>query len=114
MNNLAERTKKSAKNEFDELKQFVNESTGLDHVEVSDISYYSEKLKQKKFSISQEELRRYFPVKQVIKGLFKITKKLYDVDIKERTIEMINKNDSLNHDNEIKELEILFRKIEKW
>ena len=85
LNNLAERTKKSAKNEFNELKQFVQESTGLDHVEASDISYYSEKLKQKKFSISQEELRRYFPVKQVIKGLFKITKKLYDVDIKERT-----------------------------
>ena len=38
---------------------------------------------------------------------------IMNVDIKDRTIEMINKNDSLNHDNEIKELEILFRKIEK-
>ena len=47
LNNLAERTKKSAKNEFNELKKFVQESTGLDHVEASDISYYSEKLNTK-------------------------------------------------------------------
>ena len=34
-----------------------------------------------KFFISQEDLRRYFPVDQVIEGLFKITNKLYDVKI---------------------------------
>ncbi len=82
--NLADRTKQYAKSDFDELKKFVSESTNLDHIEASDIAYYSEKLRQKKFSISQEELRRYFPVNQVINGLFEITKKLYGVNIKKR------------------------------
>ena len=85
LNNLADRTKKYAKSEFDELKKFVSKSTNSDYLEASDIAYYSEKLRQKKFSISQEELRRYFPVNQVINGLFEITKKLYDVNIKKRS-----------------------------
>ena len=84
LTNLADRTKIYAKREFKELKEFTRETLGVDHIEASDIAYYSEKLKQKKFSISQEELRRYFPVQQVIDGLFTITKKLYGVDIKKR------------------------------
>ena len=84
LTNLANRTRIYAKREFEELKEFTRETLGVDHIEASDIAYYSEKLKQKKFSISQEELRRYFPVQQVIDGLFTITKKLYGVDIKKR------------------------------
>ena len=84
LNNLAECSKGFAIKEFDELKKFVFESTDLDRLEAWDIPYYSEKLRKKKFSISQEELRKYFPVKQVIEGLFKITNKLYGVKIKER------------------------------
>ena len=59
------------KSEFDELKKFVSKSTNSDYLEAYDIAYYSEKLRQKKFSISQEELRRYFPVNQVINGLIR-------------------------------------------
>ncbi|SVE16228.1 uncharacterized protein METZ01_LOCUS469082, partial [marine metagenome] len=84
LTNLVDCTKKYAINEFEELKKFTREVFDIDHLEASDIAYYSEKLKQKKFSISQEEIRRYFPVKQVIDGLFAITKKLYGVDIKKR------------------------------
>ena len=84
LTNLANRTRIYAKREFEELKEFTRETLGVDHIEASDIAYYSEKLKQTKFSISQEELRRYFPVQQVINGLFTITKKLYGVDIKKR------------------------------
>jgi len=84
LTNLLDCTKKYAINEFEELKKFTREVFDIDHLEASDIAYYSEKLKQKKFSISQEEIRRYFPVKQVIDGLFAITKKLYGVDIKKR------------------------------
>ena len=84
LTNLLDCTKKYAINEFEELKKFTREVFDIDHLEASDIAYYSEKLKQKKFSISQEEIRRYFPIKQVIDGLFAITKKLYGVDIKKR------------------------------
>lgn len=84
LNDLAERTNKYAKQEFEELKQFAKETKNLSELEAWDVAYYSEKLRQKKFDISQEALRPYFPADQVIQGLFAITSKLYDVNIKQR------------------------------
>ncbi len=88
LNDLAKRTKEYAKNEFEELKQFAKEVTGdtadVTELDAWDVAYYAEKLRQKKFDISQEVLRPYFPVNQVIEGLFAITHKLYDVSIKQR------------------------------
>ena len=84
LNDLAERTKTYAEQEFAELTQFANETANISKLEAWDVTYYSEKLRQKKFDISQEVLRPYFPVHQVLEGLFAITAKLYDVTIKQR------------------------------
>ena len=84
LNDLAERTKSYAEQEFAELTQFANEAANVPQLEAWDIAYYSEKLRQKKFDISQEMLRPYFPVHQTLEGLFAITAKLYDVTIKQR------------------------------
>lgn len=84
LNGLAERTKKYAEQEFEELTQFAKETANVSQLETWDVAYYSEKLRQKKFDISQETLRPYFPVHQVIEGLFAITNKLYGVSIKQR------------------------------
>ncbi|MBL1143014.1 MAG: oligopeptidase A [Proteobacteria bacterium] len=84
LNDLAERTKAFAQQEFEELKQFANETANETQLDAWDVAYYSEKLRQKKFDISQETLRPYFPVNQVIEGLFAITNKLYNVTIKQR------------------------------
>ena len=81
LDNLAKRSKKIAKKEYDELKKFAFHTEGLKNLDAWDIPYFSEKLRKMKFFISQEDLRRYFPVDQVIEGLFKITNKLYDVKI---------------------------------
>ena len=85
LTNLVDRAKKHAIDEVKELKEFAHQLTGTDILEAYDVLYFSEKLKQKKFSVSQEQLRRYFPAKQVINGLFSITKKLYDIEIKKRS-----------------------------
>jgi len=93
LTNLVDRTKKYAINEFEELEEFTSRLSGINNLKAYDILYYSEKLKQKKFSISQEELRRYFPIKQVINGLFSITKKLYDIEIRKRSGVQVWNND---------------------
>jgi len=92
LNDLVERTRDFAKKEFAELKEFalemVKETTGetanVTQLDAWDVAYYAEKLRQKKFDISQEILRPYFPANQVIDGLFAITNKLYGVTIKPR------------------------------
>jgi oligopeptidase A len=46
-----------------------------------DVGYYSEKLRRDKFSISDAELRPYFPLDSVLDGLFKVIKNLYGIDV---------------------------------
>jgi oligopeptidase A len=84
LNDLAKRSKKHAEQEFLELQQFAYKEANVTQLDAWDVAYYSEKLRQKKFDISQETLRPYFPVNQVIDGLFSITNKLYGVTIKQR------------------------------
>lgn len=84
LNDLVERTREYAKQEYEELKQYAKETASVTELDAWDVTYYSEKSRQKKFDISQEILRPYFPVDQVIEGLFAITNKLYGVTIKQR------------------------------
>ena len=49
-----------------------------------DAPFWLEKLKQKKHSISNEELRQYFPVQAAIGGLFELAERLYDVKLERR------------------------------
>ncbi len=84
LEDLAKRTHDYAQKEFNELARFAKETDNIDKLEAWDVAYYSEKLRQARFDISQETLRPYFPVNRVLDGLFAITEKLYDVNIKER------------------------------
>ena len=81
LNDLAARSKPSAIGELDEVRDFArghNKSTDL---QAWDIPYYSEKLRQEKYAISQEELKPYFPEPRVIEGLFQIVARLYGLQI---------------------------------
>jgi oligopeptidase A len=69
----------AAKREFAELEAFAGRP-----LNAWDVSYYAEKLQAKLFSISQEELRPYFPLPRVLEGLFSVAEKLFGVTISER------------------------------
>ena len=49
-----------------------------------DIAYYSEKQKQHLYSISDEQLRPYFPENKAVNGLFEVVKRIYGITAKER------------------------------
>ncbi|MBZ9558311.1 MULTISPECIES: oligopeptidase A [unclassified Modicisalibacter] len=83
LGDLAERAHPQAQEEFNELEAFAKESLGLEHLEPWDVGYASEKLRESRYAISQEQLRPYFPVPQVIDGLFKVTERLYGVQFVE-------------------------------
>jgi oligopeptidase A len=82
LNDLAKRSRAHAQQEFDEVKDFARQQYGVDTLETWDIGYYSEKLKQQKFKLTQEELKPYFPLPSVLDGLFSIVNRLYDLTIK--------------------------------
>ena len=77
---LADRTRAGAQKELDSIQEIVDTP-----LEAWDVAYYLEKLKQKKFSISDNELREYFPVAAVQAGLFSLAEKLYGIVVTERS-----------------------------
>ncbi|WP_328716940.1 oligopeptidase A [Halomonas elongata] len=85
LNDLAERAVPQAREEYAELADFAREQLGLPELAPWDVGYVSEKLRESRYAISDEQLRPYFPAPQVVNGLFKVVEKLYDVTFEEDT-----------------------------
>jgi oligopeptidase A len=79
---LAAKSKAMATDELEEMRDFTAAELGLDDLQAWDIPYASEKLRLKKYAISQEELKPYFPEQHVIHGMFGLVEKLYGIVIK--------------------------------
>lgn len=71
-----------AKTEHQALRDFAQELHGVSTLNAWDLSYYTEKLRQHRYAISQEDCRPYFPEDNVVQGLFTVAHKLYGVTIK--------------------------------
>ncbi|WP_305830135.1 oligopeptidase A [Photobacterium leiognathi] len=84
LNDLADRAKPQGEREVAELRDYARNEFGVETLEPWDFAYYSEKLKQHRYSISDEELRPYFPEKKVVAGLFEVLKRVFGLEIKER------------------------------
>lgn len=80
---LVSRCKEQARREFIELATFAREAYGQLELKAWDMGYYSEKLRQSLYAISQEDLRPYFPEDRVLQGLFDIIHRLYGISIEE-------------------------------
>jgi len=83
LNELLEKAKPAAKREFEQLSNFAKELDGIKALQKWDGSYYSEKLKQKLFSLDDEQLKPYFKLENVIDGVFKVSKKLFGLQFEE-------------------------------
>ncbi len=81
LQDLAQRSRPAAQRELEELRHFAREYYECDDLQAWDIAYYSEKLRQNKYAISQEELKPYFPEPRVVSGLFAIVARLYGLQI---------------------------------
>jgi len=82
LRDLGVRGKPFAEQDLRELQAFAAEQ-GCNELQSWDVGYYSEKLREQRYSISQEILRAYFPIDKVLTGLFAIVEKLYGIQINE-------------------------------
>ena len=88
---------KTAKLELDILEKFAK-SNGLpesEQIEPWDLSYWSELLRKEKFNLDQESLRPWFPLYDVLKGLFKLSEKLFEIKVVEATNQAPKWNDDV-------------------
>lgn len=79
LNDLLQKAKPAAQKEFEALTAFAKELDGIECLEKWDGAYYSEKLKQKLFSLDDELLKPYFKLENVLKGAFTVAEKLFDI-----------------------------------
>lgn len=84
LTDLAAKSLPQGKAELEEIRAFVAEQHGQSELAAWDLAYYAEKLKQHKFSISDEQLRPYFPASKVVKGLFEVVKRVFGMKVRER------------------------------
>ena len=78
--NLANKAKPFALKDMEELKSF-SKTLNIEKLEAWDIAYVSEKLRQAKYSFSENEVKQYFPEHRVLKGLFKVVETIFKLKI---------------------------------
>ena len=73
----------AAVKELEELKQFAASKNAPEANDFKrwDMSFWSERLREEKFSFTVEELRPYFPLPQVLDGLFGLVKRIFGINI---------------------------------
>jgi len=81
LTDLARHSLTVAQGEMAELRAYARDAPGLDPLEAWDIAFVSERLRQERYAITQEELRPYFPIDRVLDGLFAIVNRLYGIRV---------------------------------
>ena len=84
LTDLAKRARPQAEQELAELRAFAKKEFGVDELQPWDLTYYGEKQKQHLYSISDEQLRPYFPEQRALSGLFEVVKRIYGITASER------------------------------
>ncbi|MGZ5012968.1 MAG: oligopeptidase A [Methylobacter sp.] len=85
LEDLADRSWRHARKDLAELRDFARQHYGIKDLQAWDMAYYSEKMRQHFYQLSQEEVKTYFPITRVLPGLFAIVEKLYGLQISELT-----------------------------
>ena len=99
LEDLAMKAKPAAEGDLQALTDWVAETYDVHQLEPWDIPYYSDKLRQEKYSVSSELIRQYFTLPKVLEGLFSVAKNLYGIEIQEVLEQEILEQEGLAQDN---------------
>jgi oligopeptidase A len=81
LEDLAVRALPPARRDYAELEEFARRELDLQKLEAWDIAFASEKLRAKRYSFSDQEVKQYFPEAKVLEGMFRLVEALYAVRI---------------------------------
>lgn len=85
LEDLAVRAKPFAEEDMTELRAFAKTELGITDVSAWDMAYVSEKLREKRYAFSEQELKQYFPEPRVTEGLFRLIQTLFGVTVRPDT-----------------------------
>ena len=81
LTDLLEKSRFQAEKEFQALKDYAATMHDLTDLKPWDMAYYSDKMCQAHYALSQEALRPYFPENTLMEGLFTVVKRLYGIQL---------------------------------
>ncbi len=81
LEDLARRARPYAEQDLAEVQAFAREELGIDQLEAWDLTYASEKLRERRYAFSAQEVKEYFPEQKVVDGLFRLVQSLFSVQI---------------------------------
>jgi oligopeptidase A len=84
LRDLAARAKPVAEAELQALREFAAGELAIADLQPWDVAYASEKLRERRYDFSEQDIRPYFPLPSVMAGLFGLTEKLFGVRLRER------------------------------
>jgi oligopeptidase A len=84
LEDLRARSFPAAEQDLAELRDFARQKGApeADDLKQWDVAFWSERLRESKFSFTDEQLRPYFPLPRVLEGLFGLAERLFGVRIK--------------------------------
>ncbi len=82
LEDLAQRARPYAEKDWEELRAFAAEDLGLTGLEPWDVAFAGERLREKRYAFSENEVKQYFPEEVVVQGLFKVAQTLFGVKIR--------------------------------
>ncbi|MCK4493350.1 MAG: oligopeptidase A [Methylococcales bacterium] len=85
LEDLAQKSLPQAQQDLKALQDFAQKEYDVSDLNAWDIGYYSEKMRQHHYQLSQEAVKAYFPANNVVQGLFSVVNKLYGLQISEIT-----------------------------
>lgn len=81
LRDLAARAKPYAQRDRAELEAFARNELGMPELEAWDLAFAAEKLKQARYSYSEQEVKQYFTEPKVLDGLFSVIRSLYGLEV---------------------------------
>ena len=82
LRDLARRARASAESDLAELREFARTELGLPDLQAWDMPFASERLKEKRYAFSEQEVKQYFTEDKVLEGLFHIIETVFEVRIR--------------------------------
>lgn len=89
--NISAKAKVKGQKELDEITDYFV----LSEIQVWDLGYYANKLRQEKYAFDDKELKKYFEFEKVLEGMFEIIHKLYGIEMKKIEIESYDEDVSV-------------------
>ena len=83
LNDLWKPALEIAKTEASDIQKMMVKDGIKGTVQPYDWRYYTEKIRKERFDLDEEELKPYFSLENVRKGVFQVTEKLYGIQFKE-------------------------------